>query len=87
MSINVPDNCPRGLPCEPLSQILDDEDEGFICCGLNDGSTRVEKQDEFTFCFKGEHIDERSDWDKRDLISTIAIMSMALTVQANMENK
>ena len=84
--IELPESCPRGrTDCQPLSQVLDDEkDRGFICCGRNDGENVVHLKDRFTFCFKGEGIDERDHWDERDLISSIAVMSQALMVDRNM---
>lgn len=83
MSLTLPDNCPRNRKdCEPISQILDDED-GFICMGCNDGTTRLQKQDIFRLCWKGPHVDETDDMDERDIIDTISVLAQGLSVHAN----
>lgn len=84
MAIELPDTCLRGYEdCEPLAQIASDCGTSFICCGENDGSTRQVEQDRFRVCWKNEDIDEESDWDERDLINTISVLSGALSVDAN----
>ena len=84
MSICLPEKCLRGCSnCEPLAQIESDCGTSFICVGQNDGSTRTVDQDEFTLCWKNSEIDERSDWDKRDLIDTASVICQALSVIQN----
>ena len=84
--IHLPEHCPRGLKdCEPLSQIIADEDGSFICCGLNDGETRTVEQDIFRHCWKTSAVDEMGDWDGRDIIDTISVLSQALSAHGNME--
>lgn len=87
--IDLPESCPRGrTDCEPLSQIIADElDDGvlcFICVGLNDGETRAVEGDIFRHCWRNSDTDEMGDWDHRDLIDTISVMSQALSIDANM---
>lgn len=91
--IKLPKNCPRKrTDCQPLAQILESKKhkkskkKGFICCGLNTPESRTEAQDIFRHCWKTHNVDEIGDWDHRDMLSTIAVMSMALTVEANMQN-
>ena len=84
MPIQLPDLCLRGLDdCEPLSQIAADDGSSFICCGLNDGSSRCIEQDEFRHCWVNEKIDEMSDWDARDITDTISVLSGGLSVMMN----
>lgn len=78
----LPACCPRGRDdCEPLNQVVD-EDSGFICCGLNNGSE--EAGDIFRHCWKNDTVDELSDWDRRDIVATIAVLSGALAVHENL---
>jgi len=69
--------------CQPLSQIIADENNDFICCGLNDPESRSIPQDNFCFCWKNNSYDDRSDWDERDIKDTIHVLSEALSVEAN----
>lgn len=85
MPLYLPERCLRNREdCNPLSQI-EDEEGGFICCGLNDGSKRVEKQDKFTVCWKNNVIDEETHWDKRDIIDHISVLAQGLSVNENKE--
>ena len=73
-------DCPRKLKtCKPLDAILM-EDDGFICCGRNDGSERSVPQDVYTVCWKNAEIDERSHWDEQDILSTIKVLSSGLVI-------
>lgn len=86
MSIILPAKCLRNrIDCEPLSQVKSDNGNSFICCGYNDPSSRKIEQDKFRHCWKNSVIDECTDWDRRDIISTIAILSQALHVDSNLE--
>lgn len=85
MPMCIPEECSRGLSCcSPLAS-LEDEGGGFICMGKNDGSDVKEdrKQDIYTFCWKNDQIDERSHWDKRDLIDTMSVIAQGLSVIEN----
>jgi len=88
VSITLPQFCPRSLTdCQPLAQILvDDKPFEFVCCGHNDGKTRVMKNDRFRVCFHNEAIDEMTDWDERDIKDHISVLAQALSVDANMLN-
>ncbi len=84
--IHLPEKCPRGLStCQPLANLVDDEKNGFICCGLNDVSDRVHEQDEFAHCWKNEHVDYRDHWDNRDIIDTVSVLMRALSIKANID--
>lgn len=84
--IKLPDKCLRKRDnCEPLAQIESDNGKSFICCGLNDGSTRQEPQDIFTHCWVNGDIDDETDWDKRDITDTISVFAQTLSVYENME--
>lgn len=86
MGIIIPEKCLRSLDdCEPYAQVESDCGSSFICCGRSEPVTRNVEQDEFRHCWKNSMIDERTDFDKRDVISTIAILSQALHVDANIK--
>ena len=87
MSLFLPEKCLRNLTdCTPLSQIQSDNTKSFICCGKNDSKTRKVKQDTFRHCWVNRYIDEISNWDKRDIIDTLSVLSQALSIDANIEN-
>ena len=73
-------DCPRGRKdCKPISNIVaDDQGDSFFCCGQNDGSIAPVKQDLFTQCFKGEHRDDMTFNDKRDLVHQSAVLISAV---------
>ena len=82
----LPEKCLRGkTTCAPLSQIQSDCGTSFFCCGENDGSERIVKEDKYTVCFKGEFRDEESNNDKRDLIHNAAVLVQALAIIAESE--
>lgn len=84
----MPENCLRGRKdCEPLSQITSDTGDSFICCGHNDGASRVHLQDRFRVCWKNDVIDELSDWDDTDIKHTMSVLSHALAVDQSMVNE
>jgi len=84
MALALPARCPRNSKvCQPLSQIIDDEGEGFICCGHNDRTARVLEQDNYRFCWKNQDIDEMSDWDERDIIDTVSVLIQAVSITKN----
>ena len=87
MGIVLPDSCPKGLcDCSPLAQIVSDDGVSFICSGHNDGTNRVINADRFRVCFKNDQIDDMTDFDDRDMIDTISVMSQALSADANMSS-
>jgi len=87
MPLYLPTKCLRNRDdCEPLAQIESDESpKSFICCGRNDGCTRVEHLDEFRVCWKNGGIDELSDWDRRDIIDTVSVLAQALSIDENLK--
>jgi hypothetical protein len=88
MPLSLPDKCLRDRSdCEPLAQIASDNGKSFICCGLNDQETRSYPHDEFRHCWKNQVIDERTDWDRRDITDTISVLAQALSIKANMEQE
>lgn len=78
----LPKKCLRGIDCMPLSLIIDTSN-GFLCCGLN--KSRNEPIDIFTHCFKNESTDTQFDMSKQDLLSTISIFSMAMSIELTLE--
>jgi len=84
MPLYLPDKCLRGLDnCEPYAQIEADDGRSFICMGKNDGTTSKYAQDEFTVCWKNDDVDECSNWDRRDIIDTISVLSQGMSVHEN----
>ena len=84
MPLFLPEKCLRNREdCEPLAQIASDDGESFVCCGANDGTINNNHQDRFRVCWKNDVVDEESEWDRRDLIDTIAVFSSALSVDEN----
>ena len=82
----MPDKCLRNLSdCSPLSQIVSDCGNSFICCGINDINSRAVEQDMFRVCWKNTVINDRTDWDRRDITDTISVLAQALSINANME--
>ena len=78
--IKLPEECLRGdaRVCRPLAQLQSDDGESFICFGENGC-----RPDPFTFCWHNSEIDERSDWDRRDVADTISVLAQGLSVKAN----
>lgn len=79
--IKIPGKCLRGrVDCIALSNIESDNGSSFFCCGENNGESRPVDQDKYTTCFKGDHRDEISYSDKRDLVHQSAVIIQALAV-------
>ncbi|MCR4341659.1 MAG: hypothetical protein NUW01_17425 [Gemmatimonadaceae bacterium] len=77
--ISIPRSCPRGrTDCIALARIESDDGNTFFCCGENDGTERLVKQDNFTVCFKGPHRDDINFYDKRDLAHQAAVLTQTL---------
>ena len=84
MGTTTENNCMRcRKDCVPLSNIRSDEGVSFICIGYNKIEDRKIKDDRFTFCWKNPAIDDRSHWDKRDLLDTMSVISQALSIDEN----
>ena len=85
--IKLPNKCLRknwNYYCNPLSQIQSTCKKSFICCGISDKDTRTQEQDKFRLCFVNDSVDEMSDYDKRDLLDTISVITKALSIDENM---
>jgi hypothetical protein len=84
--ITLPEKCLRGHSfCQPYAQIKSTDNRSFICCGAIEEKFRGVPQDEFALCWFNDSFDEMSCWDRRDLISTISVISQALTVNENVK--
>lgn len=89
--------CPRGrTDCESLAQIIGSEKfrknglpRDFICCGKHDGKVLIRSHkrhhgDEFRVCWKTAFgVDEMGEWDRRDIIDTIAVLTNAMSIAEN----
>lgn len=87
MSIELPKKCLRDLKmvCIPYSQISSDCGTSFVCCGHLHSFVRNIPQDEFRVCWKNSSVDEIGDYDRRDIIDTISVLSQALSVDENIK--
>lgn len=86
MTIYMPEKCLRDLQdCEPLAQIHSENAESFVCCGLNDGTRRKEKQDIFRHCWVSPDTDDMNDMDSRDIADTISVLAQTISVHENMK--
>ena len=84
MALVLPEKCLRSMSdCEPLAQIESDCKTSFICCGKNDAGSRTLDRDVYRVCFHNETIDERTDWDKRDITDTLSVLAQALSIEEN----
>ncbi len=82
--MNCPEKCPRGLSnCKPYghigSNIGEEKEQSFFCCGKNDGTMSQIPEDIYTLCFKGEFRDNMSFNDRRDLVDTAQVIITALS--------
>lgn len=62
-----------------------DGGKSFICCGIGDKKSRTVKQDCYRHCWKNKSVDERTDWDERDIIDTVFVLMQALSICKNKE--
>lgn len=74
------EKCPRGKECNPLSNVVSDKNETFVCIGYNNELKEDAPKDEFRHCFKSLHTDTMLDYDEYDLKSVISVMSEALLI-------
>lgn len=72
--------CPRNLErCEPLANIVADDESSFICCGRSELASRKLPEDRFRLCFYNGDTDTIYDHDEIDLADLIAVISDALS--------
>lgn len=89
MSTQAENRCYRcRTDCTPVSNLSADGGEGetpasFVCIGFNRAQDRTVPSDRFTLCWKNKAIDERSHWDKRDLMDTMSVIAQALSTDEN----
>lgn len=86
MSIELPPKCPRGRgDCQPLAQVVSDDETTFVCAGKNDGTTRTWPADRFRHCVKssGQGPDSMQDCDERDMADQASVLVQALSIAAN----
>lgn len=73
------EKCPRGLQCEPLSNMVADDKSSFVCVGLHNDFNSDYPDDKFRHCFKSAaNTDSMFDYDEYDMKSVISVMSEAL---------
>lgn len=70
--------------CTPLANLSADEElSSFVCVGYNKKESRSIESDRFTLCWKNKVIDERGNWDRRDLLDTSSVILQALSTDEN----
>jgi hypothetical protein len=72
--------CPRGTKCNPISNVVADDDTSFVCIGYHGEEKNKYTQDKFRHCFKTEASDSMFDYDKYDIKSVLSVMSEALLI-------
>ena len=75
------EKCPKGLMCEPLSNVISDDKSSFVCVGLHNTTKEYCPQDIYRHCFKNKETDSMFDYDDYDLKSVISVMSEALLIK------
>lgn len=91
MSTATEGRCFRCLSnCTPIANLSSDDPTAdgrpasFVCVGYNRPADRAVPADRFTLCWKNRAIDERSHWDKRDLLDTMSVIAQALSTDENL---
>ena len=72
--------CPRGTKCEPISNIVSNDNATFVCIGYHNEEKNQYPQDKFRHCFKSETTNSVFDYDEYDLKSVISVMSESLLI-------
>ena len=86
VSIELPPKCPRSRgDCQPLAQVLSDDETTFVCVGENDGSSRTWHGDRFRHCVKSTAPgpDSMQDCDERDMADQASVLVQAISIVAN----
>lgn len=84
--IELPTTCPRDRKdCEPLAQVISDENKSFVCCGAVAEPHRTIPQDRFRLCWKNDHVDEMGDYDDADIKDTVSVLAQALSADEHMK--
>lgn len=75
------EKCPRGLDCFPVSNVVSENNESFVCVGYHNENKKDYPQDRFRHCFKSvADTDSLFDYDEYDMKSVISVMSEALLI-------
>ena len=75
------DKCPRGTKCNPISNVVADDESSFVCVGYHNEKKEKYPQDKFRHCFKSAaNTDSIFDYDLYDIKSVIRVMSEALLI-------
>ena len=75
------EKCPRGTKCNPISNVVADDDSSFVCVGYHNEKKENYPQDRFRHCFKSDAgTDSIFDYEDYDLKRVISVMSEALLI-------
>jgi len=81
------ENCPRGTKCNPISNVVSDDESSFVCVGYHNEKKEKYPQDRFRHCFKSAaNTDSIFDYDEYDMKSVISVMSEALLIDELVDN-
>ena len=87
--IELPDGCfCHEDTCQPLSQLISSEGDSFltVCRRINYKPTdERDADDKYRVRFKNDLIDDEQNYDKRDLIDTVMVLSRAISIIENEE--
>ena len=85
--IDLPSTCPKGMTdvCSPLSQIMSDCEETFVCCGVVEDGVN-EWNDKFRVCFRSVDTDSEYLLNHQDMIDQVSVMSMAMSIEARLKD-
>ena len=75
------EECPRNTECKPISNVVTDKGDDFVCIGYHKAIKVNYHQDRFRHCFKSAGgTDTMFDYDEYDLKSVVSVMSEALLI-------
>ena len=78
--ITLPEKCPRGDACTPLSQIMSDDETTFVCCGICEGNRGNPHGDICTLCFKSIFTDTKHNLSREDMHDQMSVIAMGMSV-------
>ncbi|MHA1833597.1 MAG: hypothetical protein ACTSV7_06360 [Candidatus Baldrarchaeia archaeon] len=84
--IELPDKCPRGLKCQPLSCLEADDGQDFVCVGTAGNKTDY-GDDLFCHCLHNNDIDTHEEYSMYDFKSMLSVITQTMMIAENAEPK
>lgn len=78
--------CPRNTKCDPISNVVADDNSSFVCIGYHNEVKEKFPKDIFRHCFKNAETDTMYDYDEYDIKSVLSVFSEALLVNELIKN-